>query len=78
MPDESLSTSGQDAADKLISLAEAAELSGLSAGHLRLLVSQNKLWGTKIGRNWVTTEQAVRDYMATDPRPGPKPKRKSD
>ena len=78
MPDEPLSTSGQDAADKVISLAEAAEISGLSAGHLRLLVSQNKLWGTKIGRNWVTTEQAVRDYMATDPRPGPKPKRKSD
>ena len=78
MPDQSPSTSGQDAADKLISLAEAAEISGLSAGHLRLLVSQNKLWGTKIGRNWVTTEQAVRDYMATDPRPGPKPKSKSD
>ena len=78
MPDQSPSTSGQDAADKLISLAEAAEICGLSAGHLRLLVSQNKLWGTKIGRNWVTTEQAVRDYMATDPRPGPKPKRKSD
>ena len=53
-------------------------MSGLSAGHLRLLVSQNKLWGTKIGRNWVTTEQAVRDYMATDPRPGPKPKGKID
>jgi hypothetical protein len=78
MPDQSPTTSGQDAADKLISLAEAAEISGLSAGHLRLLVSQNKLWGTKIGRNWVTTEQAVSDYMATDPRPGPKPKRKSD
>lgn len=74
MPDQSLSTGGQEAADKLISLAEAAEMSGLSAGHLRLLVSQEKLWGTKIGRNWVTTEQSVRDYMATAPRPGPKPK----
>lgn len=77
MPEKSLSTSGQDAAEKLISLAEAAEISGLSAGHLRLLVSQKKLWGIKIGRNWVTTEQAVRDYIATDPRPGPKPKGKS-
>ena len=74
MPDKSPSTGGQEAADKLISLAEAAELSGLSAGHLRLLVSRKKLWGTKIGRNWVTTEQSVRNYMATAPRPGPKPK----
>lgn len=29
----------------LISLREAAELSGLSVGHLRLLVNQGKLWG---------------------------------
>ena len=78
MPDQSRSTGGQEAADRLISLAEAAEFSGLSAGHLRLLVSQEKLWGTKIGRNWVTTEKAVRDYLASDPRPGPKPKSKSD
>ena len=78
MPEQSQSTGGQEAASKLISLAEAAESSGLSAGHLRLLVSQNKLWGTKIGRNWVTTEKAVRDYIASDPRPGPKPKGKSD
>ena len=78
MPEQSQLTGGQEAASKLISLAEAAELSGLSAGHLRLLVSQNKLWGTKIGRNWVTTEQAVRDYIVSDPRPGPKTKGKSD
>jgi hypothetical protein len=31
------------------------------------------LWGAKIGRNWVTTEQAVRAYLARDRRPGPKP-----
>jgi len=67
-------TYGNEAAEKLISLAEAAEISSLSQGHLRLLVNQGKLWGTKIGRNWVTTEQAVRDYIATDRRPGPKPK----
>lgn len=78
MPDQTSSSGEQEAAAKLISLAEAAEMSGLSAGHLRLLVSQNKLWGTKIGRNWVTTEKSVRDYMATDPRPGPKPKGKSE
>lgn len=61
----------------LISLRKAAELSGLSAGHLRLLVSQGKLWGIKIGRNWVTTAQAVEEYLAQEHRPGPKP-RKAD
>lgn len=72
MSDVPPNTTGEEAADKLISLAEAAELSGLSQGHLRLLVSEGKIWGTKIGRNWVTTEDTVRDYLATDRRPGPK------
>ena len=58
---------------ELISLREAAELSGFSAGHLRLLVNQGKLWGAKLGRNWVTTAKAVEVYLAQDRRPGPKP-----
>ena len=65
---------GEEAARQLISLAQAAELSGLSQGHLRLLVSRGVIWGTKIGRNWVTTETAVRAYLGKDRRPGPKPK----
>lgn len=72
MPDEPNETTGEDAARTFISLAEAAEISGLSSGHLRLLVRQGKLWGTKIGRNWVTTESAVQTYLAQDRRPGPK------
>jgi excisionase family DNA binding protein len=59
--------------DELISLQEAAVLSGLSQPHLSLLIRQGKLWGKKIGRNWVTTEQAVREYLARDRKPGPKP-----
>ena len=74
MPDEPSESAGEEVAKQLISLAEAAEISGLSAGHLRLLVNQGKIWGTKIGRNWVTTEKAVQDYLAKDRRPGPKPK----
>ena len=61
--------------DELIPLRDAAKLSGLSQGHLSLLIRQGKLWGTKIGRNWVTTEQAVREYLARDRRPGPKPEK---
>jgi excisionase family DNA binding protein len=60
--------------EDLISLREAAELSGLSAGHLRLLVRQGKIWGIKLGRNWVTTAQAVQKYLAQERRPGPKSK----
>ena len=58
--------------DDLISLAEAAELSGMSQSHIRLLVRTGKILGKKIGRNWVTTEESLRNYLATDRRPGPK------
>jgi excisionase family DNA binding protein len=58
----------------LISLQEAAKLSGLSSDHLRRLVEHGDLWGKKIGRNWVTTIQAVEIYLAKDRRRGRKPK----
>jgi hypothetical protein len=61
--------------DDLIPLAEASTLSGLSMSQLRLLISRGQMWGKKIGRNWVTTEQAVRDYMSQGRRPGRKPKK---
>lgn len=57
----------------LIPLNKAAKLSGLSTSHLRLLVRQKQIWGRKIGRDWFTTEQAVREYQARDHKPGPKP-----
>jgi hypothetical protein len=64
--------------ENLISLNTAAKLSGLSTSHLRLLVRQNDIWGRKIGRDWFTTEQAVREYLARDHKPGPKsPKKKT-
>jgi len=64
----------EEAAKRLISLAEAADISGLSPGHLRLLVRRGVVWGRKLGRNWVTTEEAVKEYVARGVRPGPKPK----
>jgi excisionase family DNA binding protein len=60
---------------ELISLSEAAKISGLSPSHLRLLVNQGEIWGKKFGRNWLTTEKAVREYMKRERRPGPKPKK---
>lgn len=64
--------------DSLIPLREAAKLSGLTTGRLRQLLRAGELWGFKPGRNWYTTEQAVKEYLARDIRPGPKPKSKTD
>lgn len=62
-----------ETAIQFVSLAEAADLSGLSHSHLRLLVRQDKIWGIKIGRDWLTTKEAVKAYLATERRPGRKP-----
>ena len=66
----------QPRSDELISLSEAARLSGLSPSYLRRLVTQGEIWGMKIGRNWVTTAQAVIQFLARERKPGPKPKKK--
>ena len=59
--------------NELITLQEAAKLSGLSDGHLRLLAGQGDIWARRLGHNWFTTEKAVNEYLARDRRPGPKP-----
>ena len=61
--------------DELISLREASELSGLTHPHLALLIREGKLWGNKIGRNWVTTDKAIKEYLALDRKRGPKSKK---
>jgi excisionase family DNA binding protein len=68
---------GSPRAADLISLREAASLCGLSQSHLGLLIRRGELWGVKIGRNWVTTEKAVKDYLALGLHPGPRSKEKS-
>ena len=60
--------------NELITLPEAAKLSGLSPNHLRRLVTEGDIWGEKLGRDWFTTAQAVNEYLARERRPGPKPK----
>jgi len=49
--------------EEIISLAEAASLSGLSLKHLGLLARTGKLRARKVGRNWVTTRGAVEEYL---------------
>lgn len=58
---------------KLITLKEAAEVSGLSYSHLRLLARRGDVWAIRLGHNWFTTAEAVKQYAAQDHKPGPKP-----
>lgn len=67
----------QPGLDELISLSEAAEISGLSPSQIRLLVSRGVIWGKKLGRNWFTTAQAVKNYLKLDRKPGPKPSKQN-
>ena len=52
--------------EEIISLAEAASLSGLSLKHLGLLARTGKLRARKIGRNWVTTRGAEDALVSED------------
>jgi hypothetical protein len=74
MAKQSDENNDQPRIDDLISLSEAAKKCGISPNHLRLLASQGVIWSKKLGRNWFTTEVAVREYLSLGIRPGPKPK----
>jgi hypothetical protein len=56
--------------DDLVSLREAASFSGYTTSHLRLLISRGDLWAKKIDSLWVTTEDAVNDYLECKLNPG--------
>jgi hypothetical protein len=60
--------------DDLISLSEAAKISGFTTRHLRHLANNGELWAKKLGRNWFTTDQSIREYLSRNRRPGPRPK----
>lgn len=58
----------------LISLDEAAQFSGYSDAYVRRLVEKGKLWGIKIGRDWITTRKDMEQYMSQEHPRGRKPK----
>ena len=64
----------QPSVNELISLRQAAEFSGLSQTHLRLLVRNKTIWGIKIDTMWLTTKIAVLKYIKIERKTGPKPK----
>jgi excisionase family DNA binding protein len=50
--------------DRLLSLSEAAQLSGVSASRLRRLAAAGTLRAQKVGAYWVVSETALREFMA--------------
>ena len=49
--------------ERFISLTEAAALAGLSTNQLRVLARKGRLRAFKIGKTWVTTPEAVAEYV---------------
>ena len=49
--------------DKYISLADASQLCSYSQEYLGLRARQGKLKAVKVGRDWVTTENWLSDYI---------------
>jgi excisionase family DNA binding protein len=66
----------EDLTSKLISVTRASEISGLTTSYIRRLLREGRIEGVKIGRNWLTTEETIREYLKQERRPGPKPKEK--
>ena len=61
-------------AAKLITVTEASRISQLTPSYIRRLLRNGDIEGQKVGESWLTTEEAIRDYLKRDRRPGPKPK----
>lgn len=48
-----------------ISLKQATKISGYNQDYLGYLIREKKLTGERIGRDWFTTEKALRTYLST-------------
>jgi hypothetical protein len=62
-----------DPLEAVISLAEAARLSGLAAHTLTLQAERGKLHARKVGHSWITTRYWLDDYLARHSRRRPDP-----
>lgn len=61
---------GARALEEILSLAEAAMLSGLSAHTLAQQAEKGKLRARKVGRTWVTTRDCLEEYLRGHARNG--------
>ncbi|HRW06662.1 MAG TPA: hypothetical protein P5121_16275 [Caldilineaceae bacterium] len=67
----------RELATKIISVTEASELEvqgeSLSTRQIQRLIKEGKMAGIRLGHNYYTSREAVRDYLRSDRRTGPKP-----
>ena len=49
--------------NKIISLNQASKISGYHQDYLSSLLRKNEIKGTKMGNNWFTTEEEIRNYI---------------
>lgn len=54
---------------------QAADELGVDPSHVRRLCEGDILAAAKFGRDWMVDRQAVLNYKANRPKPGPKPKK---
>jgi excisionase family DNA binding protein len=64
-PDANLPPPNPLAVGDLITLAEAAEYAGLTKGSLLVYAKSGRLKAKKLGSQWVTTQAAVDEYLAS-------------
>lgn len=58
-----MSDETNDDKTRMISLKEAAELYGFSKGYLNNLVKRGRLEAEKVGWMWVTTPEAMEEFI---------------
>ena len=49
--------------NKVISLHQASKISGYHQDYLSSLIRKNEIEGQKMGGNWFTTEEEIRNYI---------------
>lgn len=64
--------------EELLSLADAAEYSGLSHEFLRQLAGKGRLRARKFGHYWLTTRVALDEYLQSRAPVGRKPKSQTE
>ena len=68
---------GDRALSDFVSTREAAERSGLSDSQICRLLRRRTVEGVKFGYTWAVYWPSLDAYLASDPKPGPKPRMKA-
>ncbi len=66
----------RDCLSQITTTMEAGKKYGLSDSYLRRLIAQGKVRGRKTIRTWLVDIPSLQEFLKTERRPGPKPKRR--